>query len=135
MRFTTENKLLTMFSFSSLTDIVMLLLIFFLISSSFVTQPGIKVQLPKAETGETANDGKILVTLTEQGRLFLNSEQITVDLLGQKLARLLNTAESKVVVIRADRGVTLQTTVQVIDIAKAVGAERFMIATVPLGAQ
>jgi len=135
MRFATEHKLLTMFSFSSLTDIVMLLLIFFLISSSFVTQPGIKVQLPKAETGETANDGQILVTLTEQGRMFLNSEQITVDLLGQKLARLLGRTEGQVVVIRADRGVTLQSTVQVIDIAKAVGAERFMIATVPLGAQ
>lgn len=135
MRFATEHKLLTMFSFSSLTDIVMLLLIFFLISSSFVTQPGIKVQLPKAETGETANDGQILVTLTEQGRMFLNSEQITVDLLGQKLARLLGRSEGQVVVIRADRGVTLQSTVQVIDIAKAVGAERFMIATVPLGAQ
>ena len=135
MRFATEHKLLTMFSFSSLTDIVMLLLIFFLISSSFVTQPGIKVQLPKAETGETVNDGQILVTLTEQGRMFLNSEQITVDLLGQKLARLLGRTEGQVVVIRADRGVTLQSTVQVIDIAKAVGAERFMIATVPLGAQ
>jgi biopolymer transport protein ExbD len=135
MRFTTENKLLTMFSYTSMTDIVMLLLIFFLISSSFVTQPGIKVQLPKAEMGETGSDAQILVTLTEKGRVYLNSEQVTVELLGQKLAGLLGTAEGKVVVIRADRGVTLQNTVQVIDIAKAVGAERFMIATVPPGAQ
>jgi biopolymer transport protein ExbD len=135
MRFTTENKLLTMFSYTSMTDIVMLLLIFFLISSSFVTQPGIKVQLPKAETGETAAEGQIIVTLTEKGRVFVNSEQVTTDLLGQKLSGLLGGAEKRVVVIRADRGVTLQNTVQVIDIAKAVGAERFMIATVPLGAQ
>lgn len=135
MRFKTENNLLTMFSYTSMTDIVMLLLIFFLISSSFVTQPGIKVQLPKAETGETAAEGQIIVTLTEKGRVFVNSEQVTTDLLGQKLAVLLGGAEKRVVVIRADRGVTLQNTVQVIDIAKAVGAERFMIATVPLGAQ
>lgn len=135
MRFRTENHLLTMFSYTSMTDIVMLLLIFFLISSSFVTQPGIKVQLPKAETGETAAEGQIIVTLTEKGRVFVNSEQVTTDLLGQKLSGLLGGTEKRVVVIRADRGVTLQNTVQVIDIAKAVGAERFMIATVPLGAQ
>jgi biopolymer transport protein ExbD len=135
MRFKTENQILTMFSYTSMTDIVMLLLIFFLISSSFVTQPGIKVQLPKAETGETAAEGQIIVTLTEKGRIFVNSEQVTPDILGQKLSGLLGGTEKRVVVIRADRGVTLQNTVQVIDIAKAVGAERFMIATVPLGAQ
>jgi biopolymer transport protein ExbD len=135
MRFKTENQILTMFSYTSMTDIVMLLLIFFLISSSFVTQPGIKVQLPKAETGETAAEGQIVVTLTEKGRIFVNSEQVTPDILGQKLSGLLGGTEKRVVVIRADRGVTLQNTVQVIDIAKAVGAERFMIATVPLGAQ
>jgi biopolymer transport protein ExbD len=75
------------------------------------------------------------VTLTEKGRIFVNSEQVTPDILGQKLSGLLGGTEKRVVVIRADRGVTLQNTVQVIDIAKAVGAERFMIATVPLGAQ
>lgn len=135
MKFQTDNKLLTMFSFSSLTDIVLLLLIFFLLSSSFVIQPGIKVQLPKAETGETQTDRNITITLTEKGQVFLNTEQVTLDLLGQKLAAALRTTQDGVVVIKADRNVTLQNTVQVIDIAKAVGASRFMIATQPLTAQ
>ena len=131
MHLNPENKLLTNFSVSSLTDIVMLLLIFFLLSSSFVTQPGIKVQLPKAETGETPNDRNIAITLTEKGLLFLNSEQITLESLGQKLAAAVKNNKERVVVIRADKSVTLQRTVQVIDIAKAVGASRFMIATSP----
>lgn len=135
MRFKPENKLLSTFSVSSLTDIVMLLLIFFLLSSSFVIQPGIKVQLPRAETGETPTDNNLTVTITEKGRLYLNNNQVTLESLGQKLATALRKDREKVVIIKADKTVTLQNTVQVIDIAKAVGATRFMIATTPLKAQ
>jgi biopolymer transport protein ExbD len=135
MKFQTEQKLLTSFSFSSLTDIVLLLLIFFLLSSSFVIQPGIKVQLPRAETGESHSDKNIVVTLTEKGQLFLNSEQVSIDNFGQKLSSALSPDKERIVVIKADKNVTLQNTVQVIDIAKAVGASRFMIATQPLSAQ
>jgi biopolymer transport protein ExbD len=135
VRLNQESKLLTNFSVSSLTDIVMLLLIFFLLSSSFVTQPGIKVQLPKAETGETPNDKNITITITAKGQLFLNSEQVTMETLGPKLSTTIRSDKNRVVVIRADKTVTLQNTVQVIDIAKGVGASRFMIATNPLASQ
>jgi biopolymer transport protein ExbD len=132
MRLKMDNRLLTSFSVSSLTDIVMLLLIFFLLSSSFVTQPGIKVQLPKAETGETPDDRQLAVTLTRKGQVFLDAENVSLETLGQKLAAALKKDRDRVVVIRADKSVTLQSTVQVIDIAKAVGATRFMIATSPV---
>ena len=135
MRFASENRLLTNFSVSSLTDIVMLLLIFFLLSSSFVTQPGIKVQLPRAETGEMPTDKSITVTITEKGKLFVNDERVTLTSLGQKIAAALNNDRGRMVVIRAEKTVTLQNTVQVIDIAKAAGATKFMIATTPLTAQ
>lgn len=131
MRLQQENRLLTNFSVSSLTDIVMLLLIFFLLSSSFVTQQGIKVQLPRAETGETPNDKNISISLTEKGQVFLNAEKVTLETLGQKLSAVLKSEKERVVVIKADKSVTLQNTVQVIDIAKAAGASRFMIATRP----
>ncbi len=131
MRLKTENKLLTIFSFSSLTDIVFLLLIFFLLSSSFVIQPGIKVQLPKSVTKETEDRREIVITLTERGTVFLNNEQVTVEVLGTRLATLLRDAKDKAVVINADRAVSLQSAVQVMDVAKAVGATRFLIATQP----
>jgi len=131
MQFKQENKLLTVFSFSSLTDIVLLLLIFFLLSSSFVVQPGIRVQLPKAEAAENIEEHPVTVTLTEKGQLFLNNREVTLQTLGQELAQLLNARPDQVVVINADRNVSLQSTVQVIDIAKTVGASKFLIATEP----
>lgn len=132
MKFSPENKTLAAFNFTSLTDVVMQLLIFFLLSSSFVIQPGIKVQVPKAETGESAKDKSVTVTLTERGLLFVNSEQVTMETLGQKLSSALQNEQDRVVVINADKSVTLQNTVRVIDVAKGIGASRFMIATQPL---
>ncbi len=131
MRFKTEQKHLSVFAFSSLTDIVLLLLIFFLLSSSFVVQPGIKVQLPKSETGEVDTKRTIIISLTEQGMIYLNNEQVSTATLGGKLLALLEGDREKVVVINADRNVNLQSAVQVMDIAKGVGASRFLIATQP----
>ena len=62
MKIRAENKVLDTFSFSSLTDIVMLLLIFFLLSSSFIIQPGIKVKLPVSDTAESTNEKNITIT-------------------------------------------------------------------------
>jgi biopolymer transport protein ExbD len=131
MTFKSESKLLDIFNFSSLTDIVLQLLIFFLLSSSFVMQTGIKVQLPKAEMGESQSRKNIIVTLTDAGNLYLNGEQLVVSSLGPKLAGLIGGDKDQVVVIRADKTVSLQRTVEVIDVAKAVGAAKFMIATTP----
>ncbi len=131
MKFKTEHKLLTVFSYSSLTDIVLLLLIFFLLSSSFVIQPGIKVQLPKSEKSEQETQRQIVVTLTEQGQIFLNDKSVTVESLGAQLAQMLTSSETDMVVIKADRTVSLQSAIQVMDIAKGVGATRLLIATEP----
>ncbi len=135
MKFTGENKLLAAFNYTSLTDVVLQLLIFFLLSSSFVVIPGIKVQVPKAVSGETGSEVSITISLTERGELFLNADRVTVQDLGHKLAGLLDKARDRIVIVRADKNVTLQSAVEVIDIAKSVGATRFMIATEPVTAQ
>lgn len=131
MKFTRQHKLLEIFSFSSLTDIVFLLLIFFLLSSSFVLQPGIKVQLPKSESAEEETQRQIVITLTEKGAIFLNDQSVTTETLGGKLSKLLQKDRDKVVVIKADQTVSLQNAVEVMDIAKRVGATRLLIATQP----
>jgi len=131
MKFKTENKLLSAFSYASLTDVVLQLLIFFLLSSSFVVHPGIKVQLPKAEVGETETKRDIIITLTDQGAIYLNSEQVSTETLGGKLFVTMQGRSDFTIIINADKAVNLQSAVQVMDIAKGVGASRFMIATQP----
>lgn len=131
MRFSTQHKPLAMFSHSSLTDIVFLLLIFFLLSSSFVVQSGIKVQLPKSAAAEQETQRQIVITVTEKGQIFLNDRLVTTETLGAQLAPLIGQDRDKMVIIKADQTVSLQSAVQVMDIAKGVGAQRLLIATQP----
>lgn len=129
MKIETTRKRMVAFSTISLTDIVMLLLIFFLLTSSFVVQPGIKIKLPKAATGAQDESDKVYITVTEQERVYLNQKQVTRDELAQQLRQLLGDDPNKLVVIRADKDLSLEATIRIIDTAKLAGAERFMIAT------
>ena len=131
MVFETTKKRLTTFAAISLTDIVFLLLIFFLLSSTFVVQPGIKVRLPKAITATAESKGRIHVTITAEKDIFLNQEKVTKTDLGRQIFRLLQEDQEQVVVIQADKDLTLETTIEVIDIVKMAGAEKFIIATRP----
>ena len=126
-----ENKLLTTFSFSSLTDIVLLLLIFFLLSSTFIVQPGIKVRLPRSETTEMTSEKNVIISITRDGSYYLNEERVTLSSLPALLQQKFAFGTEQIVVIKADRDVTLQSAVDVMDISKSVGFERFSIATEP----
>jgi biopolymer transport protein ExbD len=73
MKFTMANKPLNIFSFSSLTDIVMLLLIFFLLTSQFVIYTGVKVKLPGAKNNEQSIPSKLIVTVTANDKVYVGN--------------------------------------------------------------
>jgi len=131
MKFERKHKIEPNFNYASLTDIVLQLLIFFLLSSSFVSSPGIKVALPKAKTSDIHAERQTVITITQKGKIYLNSDEVTTSTLAQKLIPVLDRNRDQVVIIRADQEVSLQKAVQVIDLAKGVGAQKFMIATAP----
>lgn len=133
MRLEPEQRLLATFNFTSLTDVVMLLLIFFLLSSSFIAEPALTVQLPDAESAEPGAERTIVVTLTDSGAVYLDNALVHPDSVQWALAERVKAHPDRAVQIRADRDVRLQQTVRVIDAAKAAGALRFMIATEPAG--
>ena len=129
MKIKPQNKILDTFSFSSLTDIVLLLLIFFLLSSTFIIQPGIKVKLPVSDTAESTNEKSITVTLTKNGGIYLNQDKVSFNDLPARWNQLMAINPDQAVIIRADKGVTIERTVAILDIGKRVGASNFNIAT------
>ena len=131
MSFQSNKKKIITFSAISLTDIVLLLLIFFLLSSSFFVQPGIKVTLPKAITGQVDNKDRIYLTISKTEMIFLNNQRLLKSELGGELKKLLLRSPEKIVVIQADKDLTLEKTIEIVDIAKIAGAEKFLIATQP----
>lgn len=131
MTFRMNRQRMVTFSAISLTDIVLLLLIFFLLSSSFIIQPGIKVTLPKAASGQPEKEQQVYVTVTHNEEIFLNQRAVSRGELSRELRKLLRDNPNRVVVIRADARLSLEKAVSVIDVAKLAGAQRFMIATQP----
>ena len=129
MNFVVSNKPLSIFSFSSLTDIVLLLVIFFLLTSQFVIQTGVKVKLPGSQTNEQSEPTKLIVTATSAGAIYVGSEQIGIDRLTEKLSEVTTNTGQNNLVIRADKTVQIQLVIDIIDAAKSVGIGKFTIET------
>ena len=129
MKFSTLNEPLTIFSYSSLTDIVLLLVIFFLLTSQFVIQTGVKVKLPGSKTNEVSEPTKMIVTITSAGVVYAGSDQTTIDMLPGKLTEMRGVSEEGNLVIRADKTVQIDVVIKVIDAAKSVGIGKFTIET------
>jgi biopolymer transport protein ExbD len=129
MQFKTSNQPLSIFSFSSLTDIVMLLVIFFLLTSQFVIQTGVKVKLPGSKTNEPSAASQLIVTLTAGGGIYAGEEEISIDQLPTKLNIMKGESKEENLVIRADKSVAVDLVIKVIDAARTSGIDKFTIET------
>ncbi|MCK4485972.1 MAG: biopolymer transporter ExbD [Desulfobacterales bacterium] len=114
---------------TSLIDIVFLLLIYFLLTTNFMVEEGIKIKLPQARAAAPQTEEVITVYVDQQGRAFLGAEEVSVARLFDRLKEMIGGKDNKLVVIRADRAVILNKAVKVMDIAKAAGAGRLCLAT------
>ena len=86
--FSSGRKSLTAFSLASLTDIVLLLLIFFLLTSSFVTQYGLRVQLPDVSAAAPLEQQYVAVTINPDGSLVVDDRPTSRDSLTATIAAL-----------------------------------------------
>ena len=132
MNIRAHRESLTTFNTISLTDIIFLLLVFFLLSSTFVLQPGIKIQLPATTTRpDISSEKSIVISLTKEGAVYLNDNLVNRIELGAQLRQKVIDVGNPIIVLRADRSVLLEGLIDIMDIAKPAGADRFVIATAP----
>ncbi|MCK4396607.1 biopolymer transporter ExbD [candidate division WOR-3 bacterium] len=132
MMIETRYKRMTALNPISIADIVLLLIIFFLLTSTFVIQQGIRVKLPKAFSEESAPPDRITITMTEAGQLFLGDGLVGLDNLEILLKEKIEELGNPLVVIRSDRTVIIEKAVRVMDIAREAGATKLLIATEPI---
>ena len=110
-----------------LTDIFLVLLIIFMITSSAMIESGGKVNLPKAVATQSESRGTT-VTLTPKREIFVNQKRVSEDNLEATLKDALNGSADKTVILRGDRDVLLGETVKVMSIIKRAGASDIAIA-------
>ncbi len=111
-----RNKVNANFNMSSMTDIVFLLLIFFMLTSTLVTVSAIDVLLPKAG-GKTENKSSIAVTVTSKSNFYIDKTKVSERNLELEILNKVGRDKSKTVVIRGDQNVPYKKVIKVIDIA------------------
>jgi biopolymer transport protein ExbD len=114
---------------TSLIDIVFLLLIYFLLTTNFMVDEGIKIKLPQAKAAAPQTEEVITVYVDREGRAFLGTDEVPLAELFDRIKQKIGSKQDELVVIRADRAVILNKAVKVMDIAKAAGAGRLCLAT------
>lgn len=114
---------------TSLIDIVFLLLVYFLLTTNFMVDEGIKIRLPEATASAPQTEREITITVDIRGRAFLGTQELSQAELFTRLKGLIGEAEDRLVVVKADRDVVLNKAVKIMDVAKAAGAGRLCLAT------
>jgi len=116
-----------MVDLTPLVNIFFLLFLFFLFTSSFIFQPGIKVSLPKAVTSEVIQQEGVVITITKDDKAYLNEREISQDEIASNLKLL---AKSKTpLLIKADSGASLGRVVEIWDMCRNEGVLQVNIAT------
>lgn len=114
---------------TSLIDVLFLLLIFFMVTTTFISQPAIQLELPEAEHAQTVRQSPTVVYVDRLGAVFLNDEPIEPALLEEALKRRLAGAADRTVFLKADARVSHGQVVRILDIVRAAGAKRVSFST------
>ena len=100
-----RNKIDPSFSMSSMTDIVFLLLIFFMLTSTLVTVSAIDVLLPKAG-GKTENNAAVAVSISSDALFYIDKTNILETELENEILKSVGTDKKKTIIIRGDKDVS-----------------------------
>jgi biopolymer transport protein ExbD len=114
---------------TSLMDIVFLLLIFMVVSTTFLDRPGLQLSLPRSKSSAAVKIEKMVVTISRDDRIFVGIEEVDLDILGKKVEEFVKTNTDKTVRIRGDKEVNLGTIIRVMDICRVYGAVGVTIET------
>jgi len=112
-----------------LTDVFLVLLIIFMVTSSVIANTGKKVDLPEAVQQSQTPPKAVNVTITEAGLVQVNDQAVKLEQLRAHLEKALKATDNKTVILRGDRKVVLEQAVYVLDQAQLAGAEGFALAT------
>ena len=114
---------------TSLIDVLFLLLIFFMVSSTFLEQPGMKLELPETKGHTQEKIEKLILEITANETITLNGVAVNLNNIEKQFKELLPTLTEKTLILKADKQVAHGLVVNIMDIAKLSGLEKIVIAT------
>jgi biopolymer transport protein ExbD len=112
-----------------LVDVVLLVFLFFLVSSSFVLQPGIRMNLPESPFAAGASYRSLVVAVSQEGMIFFNDERTTLDGLASVFSQAVHDNPDAALLIEADGRVRHSVLVEIYNMAVAAGIEQITLGT------
>ena len=129
MQFREKSKRHIIINITSLIDVLFILLIFFMVSSTFLEQPGMKLDLPKTSQKTVVQvEGYTLFIMSDES-LYLNHEEITIEALPARLKEIAKEVEDKGIVLQADEKIRYGWVVEIMDVIKQSGITKLIVAT------
>lgn len=125
-----EEGIVAEINITPLTDVFLVLLVIFMVTTSVVANQSKNIDLPGAEVSDATPEG-VTVTVDEQGTIFVNEDAVTQEELFTKLAAALENTRDKLVILRGDKQVLLGQAVNILDLAQQAGATGIALATKP----
>lgn len=129
MALKSKNKVSTNFSMSSMTDIVFLLLIFFVITSTLISPNALKLLLPKSSS-KTLSKQTISVSITKELEYYVNQDKVQFENIEAILKQQLAGEEDPGIILHAEKSVPIEEAVKVMDIANR-NKYKLVLATAP----
>ena len=124
-----RNKVSANFNMSSMTDIVFLLLIFFMLTSTLVSPNALKLLLPSSKA-KTLEKQTISISITKDIDFYINDNKVTAASIEQELKLLINNEIEPAIILHTDRTVAIEHVVKVMDIAYR-NKYKIVLATTP----
>ncbi len=130
MQFRVKRYIKPVINIASLVDVLFLLLIFFMVTSAFVEQPNIKLELPATRHSEVSKIDRAVLTIARDGQLFLQDKPVDKINLEKELRRIILDTGDEVLVLKADKMVSYGDVVDVMDAAKGAGFKKVIAPTI-----
>lgn len=128
-KFSTRRRRVLEFQQSAMTDVIFQLIIFFLLTSAFVAQSGVNLNIPSTTSKPVPNQAKIVLAINRNNEIMVNDVKVSDDKLKETIAALLAKSTDKKVIVKADANLPLQDVVSLMDSAKQAGAQEIALAT------
>lgn len=129
MQFKENKRKRSSINITSLIDVLFILLIFFMVSSSFVEQPGMKLELPTIKSKEVARVDNLVLFVSKDEAIFLNEKQVDLKDLAAEITTAVPNIKEKTLVLKADKEAEHGLIVEIMDIAKRNGLTKIIIGT------
>ncbi|APF20655.1 ExbD/TolR family protein [Caldithrix abyssi] len=130
MKLLTKEKRRLAINLTPLIDVLFILIIFFAVSSTFLEQPGIELDLPKAKSSEGHTTQRVIIYVDKDKNIFLNDNIVSINNLIDEMKKLADMRKDKSIVVKADAAVPHGLVITIMDLLRQQGIYKMVVSTV-----